>query len=367
MKVLLFDRDNPLTRYQSRFWTIFSVRNGIFSPLDRARLENEGAEFYYFHPDQTYETLAAALMDVNPVGSDFGLSNRDQGIENIFDQLSSQFDLVLDSDDYQPVDVLNNLGKQIKEDSKYFTNRDDFENPSNLPEGCYVVGDIKNLWIHKKRDILPGNVFDVRNGPIIIDENVHISRFCHLEGPLYIGSDTLVKNCDITAPVAIGKTCKVSGEITTAVFADFSNKQHQSFLGISFVGKWVNIGTESVLSTLKVNYGEIRLSTPELFKGTKNPQNFPVGDIKFGSILSDCVKVPAGAILTTGSVIDVGTTIYDMPKVPKYMAPFSWGETGEKYELKRFQEDCRKIFARRKQEPCDNFIKMSEYLWSFND
>jgi hypothetical protein len=53
-------------------------------------------------------------------------------------------------------------------------------------------------------------------------------------------------------------------------------------------------------------------------------------------------------MLNTGTVIDAGSNIFG-GSPSAYIPPLSWGITGHSYRADRFLEDCKKIFARRKQ------------------
>jgi hypothetical protein len=114
---------------------------------------------------------------------------------------------------------------------------------------------------------------------------------------------------------------------------------------------------------LKNNYGDVRLTFPPEFLGDpKVLVSTSTGRNKFGSIICDCVKIGIMQSLNTGTIVDVGSSVFRM-SVPKYVAPFTWGATEACYELDRFISDCRLIFARRKQEVTPAFAKLAAYVW----
>ncbi len=365
MSTLLLDRDLPLTRYCSRIWTIFSCRNGIFSPLDRLKLGDAGGRLYYFHPDETYEALAAEVIGAAPLRSEVAEEVAFGYLDGTSDALGARFDRVIDSADLAPNLVLGRLSDQIVADLELLKAKGDYAPLGERREGVSVVGDPAEIILHREAEIFPGTIFDVRDGPVIVDAQARVGQFSYLRGPAYIGPATHVDNCRVIGPVALGRNCRVGGEIEASVFGDFSNKHHEGFLGHSFVGRWANLGALVTTSDLKNNYGQVRLNLPKHFLASADGDTEPVSTetIKFGAIISDCAKIAIGMRLNTGTVIDVGCNVFDMT-VPKYLAPFSWGGQGDVYDLERFHGDCQVIFARRRQAPSEAFRNITRYIWT---
>lgn len=336
MNILLLDRDHPLTRYNSRFWTVFSCRNGIFSPLERARRQHAGAEIFYSHPNRDYERLAANLMGVKPAGDDV-----------------PETDLTLDSADLSAATTLERLASAIAADLALCTGNG--EEWQHKHANITLEGDAGDFYLHPSASASPGVIINVTDGPVIIDEGAKLSAFTYIVGPAYIGKHSHVDNCRMNGPCVVGDQCRVGGEIERSVIGDFSNKHHEGFLGHSLMGSWVNLGALTTTSDLKNNYGGISLALPD---GTH-----PTGRIKFGSIISDCTKLAIGSMINTGSVLDTGGNIHGFRNIPKYTLPFAWGADGERYDLDRFLTDCEKIFARRAQTVTPAFREMATFLW----
>ena len=334
INVLLDDVDHITTRPLSRLQSIFSVRNGVFSPLERIRHQYSSAAIYFRHPDLQYEKTIASVEGINAI-SDSKLTDKD-------------FAVVLTSQSLLPFKILNEIAETLKSDLGYLS-LDDYSNTAFT-----VVGDDTDLFIHKTATVHPGVIFDTRDGIIIIDANVIISPFSYISGPIYVGKNSRLDNLKVSGGCIIGDEVRLGGEVENTIMGSYSNKHHEGFVGHSVIGNWVNLGALTTTSDLKNNYGEVKINLPSSFLPTSRYSEelvtIPTSTIKFGSIIGDCVKTAIGTLLNTGTVIDCGCNIFGT-KVEKYMPPFSWGGSDKRYQAERFYLDCEKIFARRNQQP----------------
>jgi UDP-N-acetylglucosamine diphosphorylase/glucosamine-1-phosphate N-acetyltransferase len=188
--------------------------------------------------------------------------------------------------------------------------------------------------------IEPFVVFDATDGPILIRRGATIASFSRIVGPCYIGEGSHVVGDAIRA-CSIGDVCKVRGEISSTVMLGHSNKGHTGFVGSSYIGRWVNLGAGTTTSNLKNTYGPVHLWTPS---GTRS-----TGLQFLGSMIGDHAKTGIGSQLTTGCVIGAGANIYGSQTSPKYVAPFSWGnsEPYDRFESEKFVEVAERMMARR--------------------
>src|SRR2546422_11717639 len=60
-----------------------------------------------------------------------------------------------------------------------------------LPAGSTVLGDPAAIALHDAA-VEPGVVFDVRNGPVVLESGAEIRAGARLEGPLWIGANAHV-------------------------------------------------------------------------------------------------------------------------------------------------------------------------------
>jgi UDP-N-acetylglucosamine diphosphorylase/glucosamine-1-phosphate N-acetyltransferase len=207
-----------------------------------------------------------------------------------------------------------------------------------IPAGSVVIGDPAGVAVHGAV-VEPGVVFDVSNGPVVVESGAEIRSGGRLEGPLWIGANTRVLGGDIRGS-AIGPRCNVRGEMSACVFLGYANKSHDGFVGSSIVGRWANFGAGSVTSNLKNTYGPVRLDVA----GTA----IETGQQFLGSLLGDHAKTAIGTLLVTGTVVGAGASVFDGVRAPKYVAPFAWGGgTDERMTRDGFLKTVERVLPRR--------------------
>ena len=96
-------------------------------------------------------------------------------------------------------------------------------------EGVHLLNR-PGIHIGRGTTIKPGVVLDAEDGPIFIGERVTICPNVSIEGPCYIGDDSLVQpGAVLRDGMSIGRRCKVGGELESSIIHGFSNKQHDGF------------------------------------------------------------------------------------------------------------------------------------------
>ncbi|MGI8549029.1 MAG: putative sugar nucleotidyl transferase [Gemmatimonadaceae bacterium] len=188
--------------------------------------------------------------------------------------------------------------------------------------------------------IEPYVIFDVTAGPVMVRRGASIAAFTRLIGPCYIGIDSVIVG-DRIANCSIGDTCKVRGEISSSIVLGHSNKGHTGFVGHSYLGRWVNLGSGTTTSNLKNTYGTVQLWTPQGLRET--------GQQFLGTLFGDHAKTGIGTMLTTGTVLGAGANVFGTVMPPKYVPPFAWGER-EPYAAfarAKFLDVAERVMSRR--------------------
>lgn len=184
------------------------------------------------------------------------------------------------------------------------------------PPGVHFVGPA-NIQLAPDVMLKPGVVLDAADGPIRIDAGAQLQPGAVLCGPCYIGPKTIVRpTAVIRENTSVGPVCRVGGEIEAAILLGYSNKQHDGFLGHSYLASWVNLGAGTITSDLKNTYGTIRVA----FNGTE----METGQRFLGAIIGDHAKTAIGTMLPTGCMIGVAANVLMRGPVPKFTPSFGW-------------------------------------------
>ena len=216
--------------------------------------------------------------------------------------------------------------------------------PTELPtaSGAHVVNP-GNIIAGTGCSIKPGVVLDASRGPIILGNNVEVMANAVVVGPCFIGDHSTIKiGAKIYEKTSIGAWCKVGGEVEGSIILGFSNKQHDGFLGHSYLGQWVNLGADTNTSDLKNNYGQVRVTFPW---GQVNS-----GTMFLGSLIGDHSKAGINTMLNTGTVIGVGANVFGGGFPSKSIPSFAWGGSHGfvEYDRDKAIQTARTVMLRRK-------------------
>ncbi len=205
--------------------------------------------------------------------------------------------------------------------------------------------------------IKAGVIIDASNGPVIIEKNTLIEIGALLQGPLYIGKNSIINpGANLRGNVIIGPFCKIGGEVEDSIIHGYSNKQHDGYLGHSYVGEWVNLGANTTSSDLKNTYGQIKFKFPELEVKT--------GEIFIGAMIGDFVRTGISTMLNTGSYIGIGANVFGGGFQEKYIPSFKWGKS-EVVKWNLFIETCNRMKKRRNKNLTTAVINRLKNLYKF--
>jgi len=205
-----------------------------------------------------------------------------------------------------------------------------------------------NILVSPSSKLYPNVVLDASSGDIAIDENAVIEPFTFVKGPVYIGKNVIVKaGTKIYGPCSIGIHSRVAGEISGTVFHGYSNKQHDGFIGNSYVCEFVNLGADTVTSNLKNNYSKIKS------RFSSGDRQYHTNMQFFGTVFGDHTKTGINTMLNTGSIIGIFTIIAGGGFPDKFIDSFTWyisGKLPAKYKISEALETARVVMSRRDVE-----------------
>lgn len=221
-----------------------------------------------------------------------------------------------------------------------------------------------NVWIGEGTELKPGVVIDASEGPVVLDENVRILSNSVITGPVYVGKNSLIKaGAKIYEGTSIGPVCKIGGEVENTIFQGYSNKQHDGFLGHSYLGEWINLGADTNNSDLKNNYKTVK----SYFY--PSGQKIDTGSQFFGAVMGDHVKTGINCAINTGAVIGMGCNLYGHDLISDFIPSFSWGTSSclTPYRLESFLETAEIVKARRSITITDHEKNLLKSLYDRKD
>ena len=170
--------------------------------------------------------------------------------------------------------------------------------------------------------------------------------FDNYKGQIFIDNQDISKHSlySLRKNISLGPNCKIGGEISNVIFQGYSNKQHDGFLGNSFIGEWVNLGANTNNSNLKNNYSKIKFNFSDRVIDTK--KTF------LGVMIGDFSRTGISTMINTGSYIGLGANVFGAGFQKKYINSFNWGE-GEFVEFNKFIETIKIMKKRRSKELSD--------------
>lgn len=237
-------------------------------------------------------------------------------------------------------DIFDYVGKLINDDLDFEHKDKTFEKF----EGVYLLNP-SNIMISRNATIAPNCVIDGTEGAVIVDDNAKIMPQSSIIGPAYIGKNSLIKiGAKIYHNTAIGDWCKVGGEVENVIIQDYSNKQHEGFLGHSFLGEWVNLGADTNTSDLKNTYTNIKVRIERTDIDTNR--------MYLGTLFGDHTKTGINSMLTTGTITGICGILVREWFLPNFIPSFSWGGAKDSpaYKVERAIETARAVMRRRKKE-----------------
>ncbi|MFQ5641621.1 MAG: GlmU family protein [bacterium] len=239
-----------------------------------------------------------------------------------------------------PWDLVNQNASQILADFDF------------LGAGGKNLGDISKhavllnkprIYIGSGSKVKPGAVLDAEHGPIYLGENVTVMPNAVIAGPAFVGDNSLIKiGAKIYEETSIGEWCKVGGEVEESIIHSFSNKQHEGFLGHSYLGQWVNIGADTNNSDLKNNYSHVKVQI--------DGEMVDSGSQFVGLFMGDHSKTGINTMFNTGTVVGVMSNVFGAGFPPKFIPSFAWGgsEGFVEHDPDKALATARRVMARRK-------------------
>ena len=213
-----------------------------------------------------------------------------------------------------------------------------------IEEPRAIRGSLKDVYVGPGAVVHPMVVIDAERGPVYLDEGVTVYPFSRIEGPCYVGRNSILLGCQCREGNSIGPMCRVGGEIENSIIHGCSNKYHDGFLGHAYVGQWVNLGAMTTNSDLKSDYSNVSVVLD-------GKTRINTGSTKVGSLIGDHAKTSIGTLLNTGAYVGAMSLVVAAGRLlPKFLPSFAWyvgGAITEGRGKDKSYETARAVMGRR--------------------
>jgi UDP-N-acetylglucosamine diphosphorylase/glucosamine-1-phosphate N-acetyltransferase len=203
-------------------------------------------------------------------------------------------------------------------------------------------------------------VINTDEGPVYLGRGAEVMEGALVRGPLALCDHAVLKmGTRVYGATTLGPYCKCGGEIDNVVFARYSSKAHDGFLGNSVIGEWCNIGAGTTVSNLKNSYAGVKL-------WDYASASFQPTGLQFcGLIMGDHSKMGINMMVNTGTMVGVSANLYGGGFPRNFIPSFAWGGAGGflKQRLSLFTDTARAVMARRNKVFDDADQRLMAYLY----
>lgn len=152
---------------------------------------------------------------------------------------------------------------------------------------------------------LPPTVHIVNPASISIASGCLIEPGAYLEGPLMLGSRTIVRSgVHLRGGVITGTDCVIGHctEVKHSILLKGSKAAHMNYVGDSVLGVGVNLGAGAKLANFRFDHAPISIHC--------GGQRFDTHLEKFGAIVGDGAHIGCNAVTNPGTLIGPGSVCY---------------------------------------------------------
>src|ERR1700757_954548 len=191
-----------------------------------------------------------------------------------------------------------------------FLNLEHTAHPKLFEDEKFVWNALKQIASYLQFRLKPAVLGDLVGRPFI-SANVFVGRGTVVEqgavikGPAWIGENCQIRSgCYVRENVVVGNGVVMgnSCEFKNSIIFDEAQVPHFNYVGDSILGYHAHLGAGVILSNVKLDHGEIAVSTQD--------GDIATGLKKFGAIVGDRTEIGCNAVINPGSVIGRNCMIY---------------------------------------------------------
>ena len=214
-----------------------------------------------------------------------------------------------------------------------------------------------NIYVAPGAIVRAGVVLDADEGFVAVGAGAIVDPQAVLMQNVFLAPWSRVKiGAKLYSNVAVGTASRVGGEVEDSLLEPFVNKQHDGFLGHSYISSWCNLGAGTNTSDLKNNYSGIKL--------LHNGRLQKTGMQFLGLLMGDHSKCSINSMFNTGTVVGTGSNIFGGGFPPKEVPSFAWGGVNgfEPYEVEKAVETARRVMERRQVPMSSTYESMFRFV-----
>jgi len=203
-----------------------------------------------------------------------------------------------------------------------------------------VIVNPSNVFVAPGAVVRAGAVIDGEEGFVAIGEGAVVEPLAVVMQNVYAGPSCRVKaGARVYSNVSIGRGSKIGGEVEDCIIEAYANKQHDGFLGHSYLSHWCNLGAGTNSSDLKNNYSPVRI--------LQGDRQYETGLQFLGLLMGEHSRSAINTAFNTGTVTGIAANVFGAGFPPKEIPSFVWGGADgfEPYGIDRAVETARKVMA----------------------
>jgi len=221
-----------------------------------------------------------------------------------------------------------------------------------------VIVNRSNIYVAPGAAVKAGAVLDAEDGFIAIGSGAVVESHALLMNNVFLAPWATVKAAArVYSNVFVGTASKVGGEVEDSLVEPFANKQHDGFLGHSYISSWCNLGAGTNTSDLKNNYSSVKL----LMEG----REVSTGLQFLGLLMGDHAKCSINSMFNTGTIVGTAANVFGGGFPPREVHPFSWGSAAggfAPYMIDKAVETARKVMERRQVVMSGAYEEMFRFI-----
>ncbi|HEB09633.1 MAG TPA: hypothetical protein ENI06_00285 [Spirochaetales bacterium] len=173
------------------------------------------------------------------------------------------------------------------------------------------------LFISKGAQVIGAALF-LDRGDIFIGENTTLQPGSCLKGPVIIGAENDIRpGCFFRGDVISGAGCILGCEAKNAVFLDYADFPHPSYVGDSLLGFGTHFGNQVTAANFGIFSSMLPVAKQKNIIVKVDDVKYDTGLKKLGLVLGDYSQVGCSSVTDPGTFLGPRTMVYSLTRLQK--------------------------------------------------